>query len=113
MKNLALLVQESPVYPEGLTRSNKKGITMRKMVLVSLLAIFLMSCAKGQWVKEGATQEQASQDYVECQNLAAVQSQPGTLGDKLGSRTSGKSFYPQECMRGKGYQWITESADGK
>ncbi len=88
-------------------------MTMCKMFLVSLLTILLMSCAQGRWVKEGATEGQASQDYMECQNLAAVQIQPGTLNDKLGSRTSGRSFYPKQCMQGKGYLWVTEPADGK
>jgi hypothetical protein len=48
-----------------------KAVTRRSIIAV--LACILASCTSLQWVKPGATPEQAQLDEVQCQNAAAAE----------------------------------------
>jgi hypothetical protein len=41
------------------------------------------------------------------------QPQPKTLGDKIGANPDMSGRAIEQCMRGKGYRWITEKTSGQ
>jgi len=78
------------------------------------LTCLVLGCAGGQWVKEGVEPETVKRDYGECQTWGSFQQpQPGTLGDKMGGMPDMSGLAIEKCMRGKGYQWVTETAEGR
>lgn len=78
------------------------------------LTCLLLGCAGGQWVKEGTPPETVKRDYDECQMMGIVQEpKPTTLGEKIGANPNMSRQAIERCMRGKGYQWVTETADGR
>jgi len=78
------------------------------------LTCLVLGCTGGQWVKEGVGPETVEQDYGECQTWGiSQQPQSGTLGDTRGARLDMSEQTVEQCMRGKGYQWVTETTDGR
>jgi len=74
----------------------------------------VFGCTGGQWVKAGAAPETVQRDYGECQTLGSLQQpQGGTLGDKMGGRPDMSSRTIDQCMRGKGYQWVTDKPEAR
>ena len=81
--------------------------------IVGVTCLFV-GCVGGQWVKEGASPENVQQDYRECQTMGIVQEpQPATLGDKIGANPDMSGQAIEQCMRGKGYRWVTEKTSGQ
>jgi hypothetical protein len=65
-------------------------------------------------MKKGVAPETVQRDYGECQTLGSFQQpQAGTLGDKMGGQPDMSGLTIEKCMRGKGYQWVTETANGR
>ena len=86
---------------------------MSKFPYVIGFTCLLIGCAGGQWVKQGASPDSVQKDYNECQTWATIQQpQPRTLGEKIGANPDMSGLAIEKCMRGKGYQWVTEKADG-
>ncbi len=78
------------------------------------LTCLVLGCSGGQWVKEGVAPETVQRDYGECQTWGSFQQpQPGTLADSRGARLDMSGMAIEKCMRGKGYQWVTETAEGR
>ena len=74
----------------------------------------VLGCTGGQWVKEGTPPETVKQDYGECQMMGIVQEpQPTTLGEKIGANPNMSGQAIEQCMRGKGYRWVTEQTGGQ
>jgi len=87
---------------------------MNKLLVILGLSCLVIGCVGGQWTKEGAPPEAVQQDYGECQTLGIVQQpQPTTLGDKIGANPDMSGRAIEQCMRGKGYRWVTEKASGQ
>jgi hypothetical protein len=87
---------------------------MNKPLLLLGLSCLAIGCAGGQWVKEGAPPETVQRDYGECQTMGMVQQpQGGTLGDKIGANPDMSGRAIEQCMRGKGYRWVTEKTSGQ
>ena len=87
---------------------------MLKIYFIVGLTCLATGCAGGQWVKEGTLPETVQQDYGECQTMGIAQEpQAGTLGNKIGANPDMSGLAIEQCMRGKGYQWITEKTSGQ
>ena len=87
---------------------------MPKIYFIVVLTCLVTGCAGGQWVKEGASPETVQRDYGECQTMGIVQEpQGGTLGNKIGANPDMSGRAIEQCMRGKGYQWIKEKTSGQ
>jgi len=85
----------------------------KKYPIVGLICL-VTGCAGGQWVKEGTPPETVQRDYSECQTIEIVQEpQPTTLGDKIGANPDMSGRAIEQCMRGKGYRWVTEKPSGQ
>jgi len=96
------------------TTSFKEKHFMSYLPFMIGLMSLLIGCTGGQWVKAGVAPETAQRDYGECQTLGSIQQpQGGTLGDKMGGRPDMSSLTVDQCMRGKGYEWVTEQARGR
>jgi len=87
---------------------------MPKIYFIVVLTFLVTGCAGGQWVKEGTSPETVQRDYGECQTMGMVQEpQPTTLGNKIGANPDMSGRAIEQCMRGKGYQWVTEKTSGQ
>ena len=87
---------------------------MSKIYFIVGLTCLATGCSGGQWVKEGTPPETVQRDYGECQTMGIVQEpQGGTLSNKIGANPDMSGLAIEQCMRGKGYQWITEKTSGQ
>ena len=87
---------------------------MQKIGFIVGLTCLAIGCAGGQWGKEGAPPETVQRDYGECQTMGMVQQpQPATLGDKIGANPDMSGRAIEQCMRGKGYRWVTEKTSNQ
>ena len=87
---------------------------MSNIYFIVGLTCHATGCTGGQWVKEGTPHETVQRDYGECQTMGIVQEpQGGTVGNRIGANPDMSWQAIEKCMRGKGYQWITEKTNGQ
>jgi hypothetical protein len=87
---------------------------MPKNYFIVGLTCLATGCAGGQWVKENTPPETLQRDYSECQTMGIIQEpQPTTLGNKIGANPDLSGRAIEQCMRGKGYRWVTEKTRGQ
>ena len=67
-----------------------------------LLTLFLCGCAKHEWVKSGATQQDFARDAYECERDAR---QSGYFGGGFVRAANMQNFYDR-CLIAKGYQKV-------
>ena len=100
---------------------------MNRRLGCMILAVALCGCAGQQWVRQGATPEQADKDIVDCQRWATNEAtaraggfygpsyygpyyshraitRPDTGFDPYGYRQLDEARLGDSCMRAKGYQ---------
>ncbi len=87
---------------------------MSNIYFIVGLTCLATGCTGGQWVKEGTPHETVQRDYGECQTMGIVQEpQGGTVGNRIGANPDMSGRAIEQCMQGKGYQWITEKTNGQ